>query len=210
VETLFFGFGRVCEAAMKRLLTIWMTVCLLPVAAGAIEYHVDLSKNNQVVFFSKSTLKDFEVRTAKMDGYVYWDGEDSPPEAAQLKNSKIYFEVQLNTLDAGNSMFNRHMKEDYLETEKFPYATYEASITRIEQNPDSSYSVYTTGQFSIHGVAHKVNIIGTAKPKGNDFNITCDFSVKMSDHNIDLPKMLIFSADEDIDVSLDFYIKPAH
>lgn len=195
---------------MRLLLTVILTLCLLPLAAGALEYHVDRSQNNQVAFLSRTTFEDFEVRTGKMDGYVFWEGRAFPPDHTQLNTSKVYIEVQLNTLDAGNSMYNRHMKEEYLETQKYPYAYYDASVTNVERNSDSTFTVYTSGEFSIHGVARTVEIVGTARPAGEGWNIKCDFVVKMSDHDIELPKMMFISADEIIDVSLDFYIKPAH
>ena len=195
---------------MRHLWAILIAISLLPLPVGAIEYHIDRSQNNQVVFESRTTFEDFQVRTGKMDGFVAWDGRILPLEEAPPKSSKLYIEVQLNTLDAGNSMYNRHMKEEYLETQKYPYASYEASITKIERGSDSTLLVHTSGLFSIHGVARKLDIIGQAKPVGDGWNVTCAFAVKMSDHDITLPKMMFMSADEVIDVNLDFYIKPAH
>jgi polyisoprenoid-binding protein YceI len=194
---------------MKNSLSILTILCLLPLAAYGVEFHVDHSKGNQVMFIFEMPLEDFEVQTNNIDGYVYWDGDIFPPQEPQLENSKLYFEVQLNSLDAGNGMYNRHMKEDYLETEDYPYASYSAQIMSIEPASDSSYAVHLSGVFSIHGQGKDLDIVGTAVSSGDGLEVKCDFSIKLVDYDIDLPKLMFIKGDEEIDVYLDFYIKRA-
>ncbi len=183
--------------------------CLLPLAANGGEYHVDKSGKNQVQFVSDMPLSAFTVKTNDIDGYVYWDGLSVPPIESQLKTSDLYFEVQLNSLDAGNSMYNRHLKEDYLKTEKYPYATYKGRITEIDPITDSSFTVKIEGDFSIHGEAKMLKLTGEVMRVEDDLNVNCDFTVKMSDYDIKIPKLMFIEADNDIKVSLNFYIRPS-
>jgi polyisoprenoid-binding protein YceI len=193
---------------MRHCLIFILILSLLSPAIGAVEYHVDRTRDNQVSFLSRSSLKDFDVRTSKIDGYVYWEGDTFPPEGSQLEESKLYFEVQLNTLDAGNSMYNNHLKEKYLETKKYPYATFEGKPTKFEHNSDSTYTVYIKGIFTIHGVPNEIEIVGMIERAGDGLKIASEFRVMMSDHEISVPKLLFLSADENIDVTLHFYLKP--
>ena len=183
-----------------------MSIPALNATAIAAEFHIDRSRKNRVEFVSETPLEDFNVNTSKIDGYVYWESDSFPPQEQQLKSSKIYFEVQLNSLDAGNSMYNRHMKETYLETDKYPYAAYDGRIIDIFSDSDSTYTVHTSGVFSIHGKKQNLDIIGRASMSENGMNIKCGFAVKLSDYEIDLPKLMFIKADEVIKVSLDFYI----
>ncbi len=182
---------------------------LLPLAASGGEYHVDKSEKNRVQFVSDMPLSEFTVKTDDIDGYVYWNGLSMPPGESQLNNSDLYFEVQLNSLDAGNSMYNRHLKEDYLETEKYPYATYKGKITEIDPLTDSSFAVHVEGDFSIHGEAKKLKLTGKVMRVENDLNVDCDFTVKMSDYDIKIPKLMFIKADNNISVNLNFYIRPS-
>jgi polyisoprenoid-binding protein YceI len=79
------------------------------------EYHVDRKGQNLVKFISDAPLDNFEGTTDNVDGYIVWDG-DNP-----VNNSEFHFEAELSTLDTGIGLRNRHMRENYLETDKYPW-----------------------------------------------------------------------------------------
>jgi len=194
------------------MIKYYMTLIIgLILATNAIsgEYHIDKSKNNQIKFVSETPIDDFEVETGNIDGYVYWDGKSNLPKKSELSTSDLYFEVQLNTLDAGNSMYNTHMKENYLETDRYPYASYKAKITEINKKNDSLYMVQLNGDFTMHGMSKKIEIDGLAKQVGDALRIESEFVVKISDYNIEIPKLMFIEADNNILVTLDFFIKPS-
>lgn len=192
---------------IKYLLLV--IIYTLPSIADGGEYHIDKSRDNQIMFVSETPLADFKVKTENIDGYVYWDGETVLPDKSQLSSSEIYFEVQLNSLEAGNSMYNLHLKEDYLETKKYPYASYKAQIIDIISKTDRTYEVQLQGDFTIHGTSKKIEITGLARQIDNVFRVESEFVVKMSDYKIKIPKLMFIEADNNIKVSLDFYIKPS-
>ncbi|MFH1701728.1 MAG: YceI family protein [Candidatus Zixiibacteriota bacterium] len=194
---------------MKHSIILLLALYSLFMPADASEYHVDKTNTNLVMFVCEVPLTDFKVKTSQIDGYVYWDGDSMPPPESQSETSDIYFEVQLNSLDAGNSMYNRHLKEDYLETEKYPYAEFKASIKKIEQLTDSTFAAYVEGDFSIHGRKKKIAIVGQTVKLGDLLRVECEFTVKLSDYDIEIPKLMFIEADDDIKVNLDFYIKPS-
>jgi polyisoprenoid-binding protein YceI len=194
---------------MRYLLLLIIIGFGLPPGANSGEYHIDKSGSNQVQFISDLPLGEFKVRTENIDGYVYWDGLSVPPNESQLRTSDLYFEVQLNSLDAGNSMYNRHLKEDYLETKKYPYATYKGQITEINAITDSSFAVHVSGGFSIHGKVKTLELTGVIMRVEDALKVNCDFVVKISDYDIDIPKLMFIEADNEIKVSLDFYVQPS-
>lgn len=187
------------------LLGIVAVIIFLPLPATAAEYHVDKAGDNLVQFTPRTPLQDFEVTTSSIDGYVTWAGEAYPPE--NLDGSEIYFEVQLNTLDAGNSMYNRHLKENYLETDKFPYASYKGTIDSVGQAGDKARPIYTSGVFNIHGQDHKIAIVGIISGTDGDLLIKCDFIILLSSHDIEVPKLMFMETDERINVILKFNLK---
>ncbi len=196
---------------MKRmgyLLSFWV-IGLLPGYGIAAEYHVDRTEENLVSFVSESPLIDVEVRTASIDGYAYWTSDNYPPDTGDVSESAIFFEVQLNSLDAGNSMYNRHIRENYLETEKFPYASYKAAIASVEELSDSSCVIHSRGEFTIHGISNRIEIEARVTKIEEKLLVQCDFSLLATEFEIDLPSMMLMKVDDDFDVSLRFYLKPA-
>ena len=172
------------------------------------EFHVDLTRSNHVTFKSDAPIEDFEGVTDRIDGYVYWEG--APLSARDdFTNSELYLEVELNGLDTGVGLRNRHMRRNYLETDKHPYATYTATIASAEQSSDGGYRVHTRGTFAVHGVERPMDIPCDLSADENGYRVECVFQVLLGDHNIKIPSLMFMKLSETIQLELDFYVIPA-
>ena len=127
---------------------------ILPQILSSTEYQVDKSKQNLVKFISDAPIEDFEGVTDNIDGYIYFEGENL------TEKSEIYFEVDLRTIDTGIGLRNRHMRENYLHTDKFPKAQFKGKIISAEKVSDYQNSVTAEGEMKIHGVAKPLKIKG--------------------------------------------------
>lgn len=165
------------------------------------EYQVDQTKANLVKFISDAPIEDFEGVTSQIDGYIYWEGSDL------TNKSDIYFEVDLNTLDTGIGLRNRHMRENYLETDQFPKASFKGKIVKADTMQADSFQVQVQGTMSIHGVDRQMDVNGTIKKMNGSLRIRTQFVVKLSDHNIKIPSIMFYKIDENMDVILDFFVK---
>jgi len=181
--------------------TFLLTLFLLPAFLFAEEYHVNTFADNEVKFISDAPIEDFEGITDDIDGYLYFEDGDL------TKKSKLYFEVELNTLDTGIGLRNRHMRENYLHTDKYPLTYFNGKIIKSEKVSENEYKVTTEGTIFIHGVEQPLTVEGTMKKDGKQFNIQCQFNVKLSDFNIDIPSIMFYKIDENMDLHLDFYVK---
>lgn len=164
------------------------------------EHFVDKQKNNLVKFISKTPIESFEGITNQIDGYMYWEGDD-------LKNkSQLYFEVNLDALDTGIGLRNRHMKENYLETFRYPYAQFNGKVVNEEKVSDIKSKVTVEGEMFIHGVAKKINLQGTVEKNKPLYRIQTEFTIKLSDFKIEVPSLMFMRISEDIKLVLDFFI----
>lgn len=71
---------------------------------------------------------------------------------ADLRSKKFSFQVNLNNLNVPNRLMNRHMHENYLETENFPYATFQGNILKWDL---TSKTVIVEGDFTLHGITKR-------------------------------------------------------
>ena len=110
---------------MKKFI-IYIYVLTISITSIASEYQVDRSKENHIKFISDAPIEEFEGITNNIDGYI------NLPSFEELSESKLYFEVDLETLDTGIGLRNRHMRENYLETEMFKYTFFEGVFSSIE------------------------------------------------------------------------------
>lgn len=167
----------------------------------ATEYQVDKKAKNSVKFISDAPIENFEGITKNIDGYIYLDKTQS------LDSSQLYFEVELNTLDTGIGLRNRHMREEYLETDKFPYTYFTGKFATMKLRDDGNYDVEVNGKMFIHGITKQVLISGVMIKTEDGFNISSSFEVKLTDYNIDIPKIMFLKIDETMKLEVDFFVK---
>ncbi len=166
----------------------------------SLEYVVDSKSKNVVKFYSKASVEEFEGVSSKIDGYVYSDKNE-------LQNADVYFEVDLNLLDTGIGLRNRHMREDYLHTDKFPKTTFKGKITEMNKISDTEFDVKVSGSYFLHGINQSRQINGKIYILDNGLKLKSEFIVKLTDHNIEVPKFMFLKISENIKVYVDFIAK---
>jgi len=181
-------------------LKIFISLLLLALIIYPAEYQVDKSKQNLVKFISNAPIEDFEGVTSKIDGYLAIDESDL------LKNSNLYFEVDLRTLDTGIGLRNRHMRENYLHTDKYPYTNFKGNIIYSEKVSDTEQKVTVDGTMYIHGKTKPMKINGNLFKTESGYRVKAYFEVKLTDYNIEVPKLMFMKISENMKLALDFYI----
>jgi polyisoprenoid-binding protein YceI len=169
-------------------------------ATFAAEYNVDTDAKNSVKFISDAPIEEFEGTTSSIDGYLDVKGSDFTSE------NELYFEVDINNITTGIGLRDRHMRENYLETDKHPLATFSGKITKATKNGEN-WDVTVEGDFEIHGVKNKMTIDGKMTKEGDSYKITSNYSVALSDHKIEVPSVMFKKIDENMAVELVFFVK---
>lgn len=167
----------------------------------AAEYQVDKSQKNLVKFISDAPIEDFSGTTDQIDGYAYWEGEDP------LQKSDMYFEVDLASIDTGIGLRNRHMRDHYLETDKFPSAHFKGKLVSVEKQSENVYKAAVEGKMHIHGAENAFTASGTVTVGEKSFHIQASFPIALSDYRIKIPKIMFYKIDEVMELELDFYLK---
>lgn len=189
---------------MKKKYIILILV-LLPIYILAEEWHVKKTENNLVKFISSTPVLDFEGITDKIDGYIYWKGE----ELFGIEN-EIYFEVELNSVETGIGKRDRDMREDVLETDKWPKTYYRGKINKVEKiiGKDNHYKVTSIGPMFLHGHEIITPIEAMINIANDEMTINCDFSVMLKDYEIEAPSLLAFiKVADEIKLHLNFSLK---
>ena len=171
------------------------------------EFHVNLDRGNRVRFVSDAPLEDFEGVTSRIDGFLFLSGEGLRGDT-DLSKSAFYFEVDLASLDTGIGLRNRHMRENYLETDRWPMASFEGRVTELRRDGSKEYRASTLGTLSIHGVDMPRAIECTGTPEGEELRVRCTFEVTLSDHDIPIPRLMFMKIDEVMALDLDLFLTP--
>jgi polyisoprenoid-binding protein YceI len=177
------------------------------VAAHAQEYHVDGQAENRVAFISRASIEEFEGVTNRIDGYVLLDG-DGVRAGERFEGAEFYFEVDLASLDTGIGLRNRHMRDNYLEVADHPFATFGGDIDRIARS-EAGFRITSRGVFTVHGVEQPRTLECDAAPDADGWQVSCEFTVNLTDHRITIPKIMFLKLAEDIRVEIAMRLRPA-
>lgn len=188
---------------MKKYLVLSMLLSISSLFATE-EWQVVAEKRNNVTFLSKTPLLDFEGKTSAIDGYLYWEGNE--PFGGE---NELYFEVDLNSVSTGIGKRDRDMRDDVLETSKWPTTYFKGTITKARSlNEDNTrYQVTSTGTMFIHGVEKELTIEAEIAIDGSRMQVTSAFSVYLKDYNVEAPGLVAFiKVAEEIKLSLSFFL----
>jgi polyisoprenoid-binding protein YceI len=124
-------------------------------------------------------------------------------------SGQFAFSVPIASFLGFNSPLQReHFNENYMESNKYPKATYSGKIIEIWKRPVAEKrSVRTKGKLSVHGVVQEEMIPATMQMEGGLLRVQATFKVKTDDYNIRIPRLVVQKIAQEIDVTVDAYFK---
>jgi polyisoprenoid-binding protein YceI len=114
----------------------------------------------------------------------------------------------LKGLDTGIGLRDRHMKEKYLETGRFPEATLELSSLDASRLPSGEAFVAErvpfTGVLTLHGVSRPVTGQAAVRRNGSEVSVAAGFELRTSDYGIATPSYVGITMAEQVRVKVGF------
>ena len=190
---------------MKRLLLAMGILAAGARATSAGEFVVRPGGENKVVFVSKATIEGFEGRTKQLEGHLVLDPENLGDTVS------VHLEVDLASLDTGIAKRNKHMRENHLETAKYPKAVFDGLSVRgpagARLEPGKPATLDVEGTFTLHGVSRRLRIQAEAtydpKAGGGRIAFHTAFPVTLADYGISRPEFLFLKLAETQQVRVD-------
>ena len=100
-------------------------------------------------------------------------------------------------------MMQDHFNSDYMESDKYPKATFRGKIQEhIDVTKNGSFPVTAVGELDVHGVKQNRTIPGKATVNNGVLTLTSEFMVKCADHHIDIPKIVFHNIAESIQMNI--------
>ncbi len=162
-------------------------VCF-PLAGMAQVY---FTKTGHAQFTSHSTLEDFTGQSDYMTGKI------------NLADSTVDFYLDLSTLYTGIGLRDEHMHEDYLQVNKYPFASFYGKLTNaLDPATTDTQKVTVQGKFKIHGVSRQVEIDGYLLKRGEELYVNAHWPLQLQNYDIEIPSFLFLRVNRTINVSI--------
>ncbi|MFT7250872.1 MAG: hypothetical protein ACI9FW_000589 [Flavobacterium sp.] len=107
------------------------------------------------------------------------------------------------------ALMEEHFNENYIESSKYPKATFKGKIENFDATKlSSTYKEYTIkGKLELHGKTKEITIKGKIKKEGETISLISNFMVDVDDFNIKIPNVVSKKLSKQVNVSLDFDLK---
>lgn len=182
---------------MNRFLsTVWL---VLMVSIGSLKAQPNsyVSFNGQTAFFSETPAENISASNKKSQIVLKPSTGDI---AVRMKMTDFIFP---------NKLMQEHFNENYMESEKFPVATFSGKLASpVDFGKDGIYPIAAKGVFLVHGVPRNKTIDGTLEIKNGKVKISADFEVALEDHKIEVPKIVFVKIAQVIKVKALYNLEP--
>ena len=160
---------------MKKFLII----ILLFAAGKTYSQNIYMCNSGEVTFFSKAPIEDIDATSRSMNSIL------------NISTGEIVFVVPMTSFKFKKALMQEHFNEKYVESDKYPNATYKGKIKdSIDYKKNGEYEITSSGILVIHGVEKERTEKGKLVIKDGNISIQSEFNVPVKEHKIEVPKLL--------------------
>ena len=125
------------------------------------------------------------------------------------ENGDIVFQMNMISFKFDKALMETHFNEKYVESEKYPKATFIGTIQDWNFNmlDGNNYNVTVSGNITIHGIEKEIEVKGYIQQNNNNITINSNFSLIISDFNIHIPKLVRNKISKKVNVEVNINLK---
>ncbi|WNM18818.1 YceI family protein [Flavobacterium capsici] len=177
----------------KYLLLLFLNSCIISFGQTKL-----IAKNGSVTF--EASVPAFEEVKAKNDAVTFVLNTSNGEIASLALMKGFRFKVAL---------MEEHFNENYVESDKFPKATFKGKIEGFDYSKITStakeYNI--KGAIEMHGKSKEINIKAKISKKDNGVQLQSNFNLNSDDFDIEIPSIVSSKVSKKVAVNLDVVLK---
>ena len=157
-----------------------------------------ITKTGHIKFFSDSPLEKIEAHNRQVKAGL------------DMATGDFQFIVLMKSFEFEKALMQEHFNENYVESDKFPNATFNGKINNIKEvDParDGVYPVTVEGKLTIHGVSQPVTVKGTLESKSGKMPGKAKFTIMLADYDIKVPGAVANNISKSIEIMVDIVLE---
>jgi len=155
------------------------------------------TRSGTISFYSSAILEDIEAIN------------DQVTCVLDLETGEVAFRVPIRGFTFKNALMQEHFNENYLESEKYPYASFKGNIDAWDSINLSNepQKVTLTGMMNIHGVSREVKDTGMISKIDAQIRGNAKFKIIVADYEIKIPKIVRNNIAKSVDITVSLKLK---
>lgn len=144
--------------------------------------------NSEVHFFSSAPLEDIEARSTQATSLI------------DVTEKTIAIVIPMRSFEFEKSLMKEHFNENYIESDKYPNASFKGVIENWDDQLDQDSAV-AVGELTMHGVTRDVELTGLITQEKDRIKVDAQFSIVLADYKIKIPKIVWQNIAEEVEVT---------
>lgn len=176
-----------------------LLLCLLVLTGEAMAQSRYFTKSGYIWFYSKAPMEDIEAHNKKVVSFI------------DFATGQMAFSVPMREFGFRKSLMKQHFNENYVESDKYPKATFTgrfSSPMQVNLSGNAAYKVQVEGVLTIHGVDKKVSAPGTLEVSNGKVVGKSEFVVTPKDFEITIPLLVREHIAKEITIYVDMLYQP--
>ena len=151
---------------------------------------------SHVSFFSDAAIEDISAENEKTTGIF------------NSTTAEIVFSIPIKEFRFAKSLMQEHFNEKYMESEKYPKATFQGKLIDYHSEMNGTQEVKAAGKLTIHGITKEVELPGVVDTSGKEIMMKSRFFILLEDYQVTRPQLLWQNIAEKVEVTVEFTYKP--
>jgi polyisoprenoid-binding protein YceI len=158
-----------------------------------------MTRNGFIGFYSHTPMEDIKAGNNQVAGVI------------DISTGEMVFQVLIKSFHFEKALMEVHFNENYIDSEKYPKATFKGKITNLTSVDFSKPGTYKTtveGDLSIHNVTNKITTEGTIEVVPDGINANSKFYITPEDYGITIPAIVRDKIDKKMEVTVNMKYTP--
>ncbi len=169
-------------------------------AKSWVVYRLDEARS-RVRFDAKAFMHEVAGKTSKLQGTIRLGDRD------RFTDAEACVRIDAASLDTDNSTRDGIMRQDHLETTRFPTIDFTLKQVEAVRRQGDGWEFGARGTLSLHGVSREILLPVRARPVDGGMRLTANVPIKMTDYRIPIPRFLLLTLEDQVVVSFDVVAK---
>jgi polyisoprenoid-binding protein YceI len=172
-----------------------ITAFLIFATASSMAQTRYIDRSGKASFFSSAPMEDIKAET------------NQALSVFDIKTGEIVASMLMRSFNFKKALMQEHFNENYVESNKFPKATFKGKVTNIGEfdiKKNGKYSLDVVGEITLHGVTRPLHVTAEAVVENGGIIAKAVFPLAVKDFDIEIPRLVVMNIAEQVEVTLLF------
>ncbi len=173
---------------------IWIAFLLIVCSLSSNAQSRYMTREGKISFHSDTPLEKIEGYNSKAAGVF------------ETAGGNFQTVVLMKAFMFEKDLMQQHFNENYVESDKFPKATFKGvidNLSEVDFGKDGEYAVTVSGKMEMHGVTRDIKAKGKLKVESTTVTAVSEFLLNPEDYDIKIPKLVRDKIAKEVKVVVD-------